>query len=131
MEYNPVYEVMLVAGGEARGGPNRNALLVDGRGGVNSLGSLPVHVNCLPESKLMCDPVSGEYIIQEFVDSKSRKKGRVYALHPRLKEWKQIPGVSFPLGVSVPLSTYGVIMICAPRKVYVYRHKPVWPGDRR
>jgi RNA polymerase sigma factor (sigma-70 family) len=129
MEYNPVYKAVLVGGGGGvKGGP-REVSLVTPEGKIRELKPLPVSVNCIATSKLMCDPVSGEYIVQEPLKRRSKKERKVYALHPVLNEWKEIPGLRFPLGVAVPVSTYGVIMICTGRKVYVYKHKPVWPDD--
>jgi hypothetical protein len=129
MEYNPVYKAMLVGGGDSRDGGNRNMSLVNAEGKITSLQSLPVRINCTPRSKLMCDPVSGEYIVQEITGRRSKKKPKVYALHPVLNEWKEIPDLRFPAGVAVPLSTYGVVMICGKREIHVYKHKPVWPGE--
>ena len=132
MEYNPVHKVVLVGGGDS-GEPYTKALsLVDADGKVKRLKSLPVHVNCTPTSKAMCDPVSGEYIFQEYLSGKGRKGGRkprVFALHPILDEWKEIPNRRFPSGVAVAVDTYGVIVFCTGGKVFVYKHRPVWPED--
>lgn len=130
MEYNPVYKVMLIAGGDGnKGKGNRRAVLVDGKGKISKIKPLPVHVNCRPGAKLMCDPVSGEYVVHSFYNRRSKGTRKAYALHPKLNEWKEMPGTSFPEGVAVPVSTYGVFMICTPRKVYVYKHKPLWPDQ--
>jgi hypothetical protein len=132
MEYNPIYKVMLVGGGSGgKGGEgNRNVSLVDGKGKITELKPLPELLLCTPRAKLMCDPVSGEYIIQGCPIWKSKVKPKVYALHPVRNEWKEIPGMNFPSGVAIPINTYGVIMICTKRKVFVYKHKPVWPQGK-
>jgi hypothetical protein len=129
MEYNPVHKVMLVAGGDSRDKGNRNAILVDGEGKITRVKPLPAHINCRPSSKLICDPVSGEYIIQEFHKRRSKGKPKAFAFHPVRNEWREIPGLRLPGGVAVPVSTHGVIMICTARDVYVYRHKPAWPDE--
>jgi hypothetical protein len=77
----------------------------------------------------MCDPVSGEYVVQECLPDRS-KSGKVYAFHPLRDEWKEVPGLSFPLGIGFGVSTYGVMMICTNGKVFLYKHKPVWSGDK-
>jgi hypothetical protein len=128
MEYNPVHKVMLIGGGSGKGG-NRAVSRVDGQGKIDRLKDLPIHVDCTASAKLICDPVSGEYILQEKWGRRAKGKPKVYALHPVLNEWKEIPGLRFPVGVAVPVSTYGVVMICGGRKVHVYKHKPVWPEE--
>jgi hypothetical protein len=129
MEYNPVHKVMLFGAGDSGDRPNRNLYRIDKEGKVTKLEPPPIHFNCTPTSKLMCDPTSGEYIV------KALKEERVYAFHPIRGEWKQIP-VELPAGESlaVPVDTYGVLMFLVRQggrdfRCFLYKHKPVWPGD--
>jgi hypothetical protein len=127
MEYNPVHKVLIVGGGDSNKTGNRSLSLVDAKGKIKQLKNLPVHVNCTPTAKVMCDPVSGEYIFQEVRASGMEQKQKVYALHPLLDQWKEIKGRSFPSGVAIAVDTYGVIVICTDHEVFVYKHKPMWP----
>jgi RNA polymerase sigma factor (sigma-70 family) len=129
MEYNPVHKVLVVGGGDSGKNGTRGLALVDAKGKIKRLKDLPVRVNCTPSSKLMCDPVSGEYIFQEKHQRKVKRKQKVYALHPILNEWKEMEGRRFPNGIAVAVDTYGVIVICTDRQVFVYKHKPLWPDD--
>lgn len=129
MEYNPVHKVMLFGAGDSDDGPNRNLYLIDKEGKVTALEPLPIHVNCRPASKFMCDPASGEYVVKDF------KEDKVYAFHPIRDEWKEIP-INLPPGESlgVAVDTYGVLMFLVRQggrdfSCFVYKHKPVWPGD--
>jgi hypothetical protein len=75
----------------------------------------------------MCDPVSGEYIVQGHRPRKGDKEfGKTWAFHPLKDEWKEIPKLRFPSGLGVVVDTYGVIVIVSPGRVSVYRHKPVF-----
>jgi RNA polymerase sigma factor (sigma-70 family) len=130
MEYNPVHKVVIVGGGDARGDkPVRNLYLIDRRGKVTKLKPMPDWLRCTPDAKVMCDPASGEYVVQGHRPRKGGEDlGKVHAFHPLKDEWKEIPKLRFPGGVAVPVSTYGVIVICTGGKVLVYKHKPVWPA---
>jgi len=128
MEYNPVHKVMIFGGGDGGETGNRTFYRIDAQGKIEKLKPAPIHVNCRESSKLLCDPVSGEFLAQEFG---SRK---VYAYHPIRDEWKKIEGVKFPNGLGVAVDTYGVLMFCAGTsgyggKVYLYRHKPQWSSE--
>jgi hypothetical protein len=127
MEYNPVHEVVLFGAGDASGGPNPNLYLINKEGEVTRLKPPPIHFNCTPTSKLMCDPTSGEYIV------KTLKEDEVYAFHPIRDQWKEIP-VDLPAGESLgaAVDTYGVMMLLVRTKgrdfaCSLYKHKPVWP----
>lgn len=130
MEYNPVHKVMLFGAGDAGGGQKNgspNLYLMNKEGKVNKLKPPPIHINCTPRSKLMCDPVSGEYIVKGLRDEK------VYAFHPHRDEWKEIPGLRLPEGESLGVSiyTYGVMMLLVRGsdrqfRCYLYKHKPVF-----
>jgi len=127
MEYNPVHKV-LVWGGLGR------LWRLEAGGKPRKLKPPPGFPACISKAKFMCDPVSGEFVVQtdRIEKSKRNKKkvpSRTYAYHPIKDEWKEIPGRRFPNGVAVPVSTYGVIMICGGSNVYVYKHKPVWPDE--
>jgi len=126
MEYNPVHKVLIVGGGDSGKDGTRGLALVDAKGRIKRLKPLPVRVNCTPTSKLMCDPVSGEYIFQEVHQRNMKRKQKVYALHPILNEWKEMKR-RFPTGVAVAVDTYGVIVILTDGMVYVYKHKSPWP----
>ena len=126
MEYNRVHKVLIVGGGDSGKNGTRALSLVDAKGKIKRLKNLPVRVNCTPTSKLMCDPVSGEYIFQEKRQRNMKRKQKVYALHPILNEWKEMKR-RFPTGVAVAVDTYGVIVILTDGVVFVYKHKPVWP----
>jgi len=133
MEYNPVHNVMLFGAGDAGGGqesasPHLYLLSRDGQ--VSRLKPPPIHVNCTPTSKLMCDPVSGEYVVKGVRDE------RVYAFHPVRDQWREISGFRLPEGESlgVAIDTYGVMMLLVRTdgrrfRCYLYKHKPVFPGD--
>jgi len=124
MEYNPVHKV-LVWGGLGR------LWRLEAGGKPKKLKAPPGMIACVGKAKFMCDPVSGEFVVQteKTENSKRTKKApsKTYAYHPIKDEWKELPDRRFPSGVAVPVSTYGVIMICSRNKVYVYKHKPVWP----
>lgn len=120
MEYNPLHKVMVFGGGDSRDGAARTFYRMDAQGKIERLKPAPVHVNCRPSSKFLCDPVSGEYLAAEF------RTGKVYAFHPIRDEWKEIAGLRFPDGLGVSVDTYGVLMFCTGNKVYVYKHKPVF-----
>jgi hypothetical protein len=131
MEYSPTHKVMVFGAGDASGGPNPNLYLLAEDGKVTGLKPPPIHLNCTPTSKFMCDPASGEYVAVGVKDK------RVFAFHALRDEWKEIPGLSLPEGESlgVSINTYGVMMLLARTggrefRCYLYKHKPVWPGDR-
>jgi len=132
MEYNPVHEVMLFGAGDDGGGPNPNLYLINKEGRVTTLGPAPVHFNCTPTSKLMCDPASGEFVVKGVRDE------AVYAFHPVQDQWRKISGLGLPDGGSlgVAVDTYGVMMLLARTggrefRCYLYKHKPVWPKPQR
>jgi RNA polymerase sigma factor (sigma-70 family) len=128
MEYNPVHKVAIVGGGDARNRVNRHLWLVDREGKVKKLKPTPDWLRCTPYGKVMCDPVSGEYIIQGHRPRKNKEGfGKTWAFHPLKDEWKEIPTLRFPAGLGVVVDTYGVIVIVSPGRVSVYRHKPMWP----
>lgn len=130
MEYNPVHKVMLfgagdVGGGEKNGG--KNLYRIDREGKVTQLKPPPVHINSTPTSKLMCDPVSGEYVVKGVRDD------RVFAFHPLRDEWKEIPKLRLPEGESlgVSINTYGVMLLLVRTggrdfRCYLYKHQPQW-----
>lgn len=130
MEYNPVHKVMLFGagdngGGQAKGNPNLYLMTSDGK--VTKLKPPPIHINCTPTSKLMCDPVSGEYIVKGVRDEK------VYAFHPLRDEWKEIPGLRLHEGeaLGVSIDTCGVMLLLARKdgrdfRCYLYKHQPMW-----
>jgi hypothetical protein len=134
MEYNPIHKVMLFGAGDNGGGQakgNPNLYLIDKEGTITKLKPPPVHVNCTPTSKLMCDPVSGEYIVKGVRDDK------VYAFHPLRDEWKEIPGLRLHEGeaLGVSIDTYGVMMLLAGKdgrdfRCYLYKHRPIWQKGR-
>jgi len=132
MEYNPVHKVVLVGGGDAGGDKGvKNLYLVDQSGKVKKLKPAPDWLRCTQDAKVMCDPVSGEYVVQGHRSRKSGKDvGKVWAFHPLKDEWKEIPGLRFPTGIAVPINTYGVIVICTGSKVCVYKHKPVFANEK-
>ena len=99
-------------------------------GHVTQLKPPPIHINCTPTSKWMCDPVSGEYI------GKGVRDERVFAVHAVRDRWKEIPGLQLPEGESlgVSIDTYGVMMLLVRTKdrgfrCYVYKHKPVFSKE--
>lgn len=130
MEYNPVHKVMLFGAGDAGGGEksgSSNLYLINKEGKVSRLQPPPVHINSTPTSKLMCDPVSGEYIV------KGVRDGKVYAFHPVRDEWKEIPGLRLHEGeaLGVSIDTYGVMMLLGRKaggdfQCYLYKHQPMW-----
>ena len=125
MEYNPVYKVMMVGGGDGGKKGQRRFSLVDAEGKITRLKTpSPVHVRCTPESKLTCDPVSGEFLVQ------GRGAKKMYAFHPVRDEWKEL-GFKAPNGIAAQIPTYGAVMFCAPwgGEVWLYRHKPRWPAE--
>ncbi|MHC4916790.1 MAG: hypothetical protein ACYTGB_15000 [Planctomycetota bacterium] len=135
MEYNPVHKVLVVGGGDVKKAPSKDLYLVNKEGKVKKLKPPPVWLRCTPTAKLICDPTSGEYVIQEYVPGKDKgkapAKARVFAFHPLRDEWKEIPGLRLPEGVAVPINTHGVVMICTAGKkeglhCFLYRHKPVF-----
>jgi hypothetical protein len=128
MEYNPVHQVMVFGAGDNQGSANPNLYLLNEQGEVTRLKPPPVHINCTPTSKWMCDPVSGEYV------AKGVRDARVFAFHPIRDQWKEIPGLHLPEGESlgVAIDTYGVMMLLTRTKgrefrCFLYRHKPVFP----
>jgi len=132
MEYNPVHHVMLFGAGDAAGGgkANPNFYMLTGDGKARRLNPPPIHINCTPTSKFVCDPASGEYVVKGVRDE------RVFAFHPVRDQWKEIAGLRVPEGESlaVPIDTYGVVMLLVRTagrefRCYAYKHKPVWPGD--
>jgi hypothetical protein len=127
MEYNPVHEVMLFGAGDARDRANPNLYVLNKEGQVTQLKPPPIHINCTPTSKWICDPVSGEYV------GKGVRDERVFAFHPVRDQWKEIPGLRLPEGESlgVSIDTYGVMMLLVRTKdrgfcCYVYKHKPAF-----
>jgi hypothetical protein len=131
-EYNPVHKVMLFGGGDGRDQSGQRLYLMNAKGAVKKLQPPHVWMRCTPEAKLACDPVSGEYLVM------GRGAEFLYAFHPLKDEWKRLPGVRAPKGMSVAISTYGVVMFCPqvagfsgkkPHPCYVYKHKPAWPAD--
>jgi hypothetical protein len=130
MEYNPVHKVMLFGAGDNGGGQskgNPNLYLMSKEGKITKLKPPPIHINCTPTSKLMCDPISGEYIV------KGLRNDKVYAFHPVRDEWKEIPGLRLPEGESlgVSIDTYGVMMLLGRKdgrdfRSYLYKHQPLW-----
>ncbi|MEX0701527.1 MAG: hypothetical protein WD069_05465 [Planctomycetales bacterium] len=132
MEYNPVHKVMLFGAGDDRGGPNPNLYRLDDEGIVTKLNPPPIHINCTPTSKFMCDPVSGEHIVKGLRDEK------IYAFHPIRDEWKEIPGLRFPEGESLgaAVSNYGVLMLLHREhsgnrefRCWLYKHRPMFAAD--
>jgi hypothetical protein len=81
--------------------PNLSRLDKDGK--IRKLKPPPIHINCTPTPKLLCDPVSGQYVVQGVRDE------RVYAFHPLRDEWRPIPSLSLPEGESLgsAIATYG------------------------
>jgi hypothetical protein len=127
MEYNPVHKVMLFGAGDDRGSANSHLYLLDKDGHVTKQKAPPIHINCTPTSKLMCDPVSGEYIV------KALQQNKVLAYHPIRDQWKELPDVTFPDGESlgVPIDTYGVMMLLTRTggrefRCHLYKHKPAF-----
>jgi len=132
MEYNPVHKVMIVGGGDSRNKINRTLYLVDREGKVKKLKPTPDWLRCTPYGKVMCDPVSGEYIVQGHRPRKNKEGfGKTWAFHPLKDEWKEIPKRRFPQGIAIPVNTYGVLVFCTGGQVFVYKHKPVWPDDQK
>jgi hypothetical protein len=135
MEYNPVHKVLVFGAGDAGGGqksPNPNLYLLNEDGKVTTLKPPPIHINCTPASKFMCDPVNGEYVAQGVRDE------HAYAFHPAREAWNRIPGLRLPDGESlgVAINSYGVMMLLSREKsggfrCHLYKHKPVWPGERK
>lgn len=130
MEYNPVHKVLIWGGGDN----DTNLYRMDASGTITKLKPLPVGVSCCEAHKVICDPVSGEYLIQTSAPG-TREPGMLYAFHPLRDEWREIPDVKFPLGIGFGLNTYGVVMLCtydrtkAAGRVFIYKHKPLWPED--
>lgn len=124
MEYNPVYKVMIFGGGDGC----KDLYRMDADGKVVRLSPMPVGVSCTEACKFICDPVSGEYLIQARHPEK-REPGVLYAFHPMRDEWQEIPGLKLPSGIGFGVNTYGVVMLCTANQVFVYKHKPVWPGS--
>ncbi len=135
MEYNPVHRLMAFGAGDP-GGPRKDAkrplYLIDRNGKVATLNPPPIHVNCTPTSKFMCDPVSGEYVVTGVGDE------RVFAFHPVRDAWKEIPGLRLPEGESlgVAIDTCGVMLLLARTggrefRCYLYKHQPVFAAERR
>jgi hypothetical protein len=124
MEYNPVHKVLVFGLGDG----NLNLCRMDAQGKVKKLKPAPIAVSCREISKLLCDPVSGEFLAQENLRLKKNQKDnrRVYAFHPMRDEWKEISGLRFPSGLGVAVDTYGVLMFCTGGQVFVYKHKPVF-----
>jgi hypothetical protein len=128
MEYSPMHKVMLFGAGDAGNRANPNLYLLNKDGQVTRLESPPIHINCTPTSKFMCDPVSGEYVVKGLRDE------RLFAFHPTRDHWKEIPGLHLPEGESlgVAINTYGVMMLLVRTKdrgfrCYLYKHTPVFP----
>jgi len=129
--------VMVVGGGRdgIKAPWNQNIARINRDGSITRLKLVPegVRLRCVPSAKFMCDPASGEYVVQtakgDGIGRESDWKSAVYAYHPILDEWKEITGLGLPPGVGAPIDTYGVMMICNKSKVYLYKHKPVWPKD--
>lgn len=129
MEYNPVHKVMLFGAGDAGGGEGKghpSLYLLNKEGTVAKLKPPPIHINCTPRSKLLCDPASGEYIAQD------RGDGRFHAFHPIRDEWKELPGLRLPDAESLgaAIDTYGVMMFLSRGKAgfrcHLYKHKPAF-----
>ena len=132
MEYNPVHKVMVFGAGDARHKANPNLYLLTKDGRVTKQKPPPIHINCTPTSKFMCDPVSGEYVV------KGRGSNKVYAYHPLRDQWAEIPGSSLPKveSLGVAIDTYGVmLLLCRGRdkrfRCYIYKHKRVWPKGEK
>jgi hypothetical protein len=131
MEYSPVYQVIVFGAGDARQKANPSLYRLGKEGTISPLKPPPIHINCTPTSKFMCDPVSGEYVVTGVRDD------RVYAFHPLRDAWREIPDVRLPEGESlgVAIDTYGVMMVLCRQKdkgfrCFLYKHKPLWPGQR-
>ncbi|MGQ9652152.1 MAG: hypothetical protein ACUVXJ_18805 [Phycisphaerae bacterium] len=123
MEYNPIHKVLVFGGKDSGDTGNRTFYRMDAGGKVEKLKPAPIAVSCREISKLLCDPVSGEFLVQESV---SPSGGKVFAFHPVRDEWQEIPGLRFPAGLGLAVDTYGVLMFCTGDQVFVYKHKPVW-----
>jgi len=124
MEYNPVHKVMVFGLGDGQGDAGATAVYrMDAQGRVDRLKPAPIHVNCREQSKLVCDPASGEFLVQEF---RASGRGKVNAFHPIRDEWKEIPGLEFPAGLGVAVEPRGVLMFCVGDEVFLYKHKPAF-----
>lgn len=133
MEYNPVHKVMVFGAGDIKDRPHSGFFLMNAERKVRKLKTPPVHINCRIKSVMVCDPVSGEYIVKDF------KTRRSYAYHPILDEWKKIP-LKIPSGLTAALPDHGVIMFCPtvkgfsgkkPHDCLLYKHKRQWPEEDR
>jgi len=131
MEYSPVHKVIVFGAGDSRGKANPNLYLLTRNGRVLKQKPPPIHINCTPTSKFMCDPTSGEYVVKGVRDK------RVFAFHPARDQWKEIPHLRLPEGESlaVGIDTYGVMLLLVRTtgrefRCYLYKHKPVWPRER-
>ena len=135
MEYDPVHKVIVFGAGDAGGGQETagpNLYRLDGNGDVTRLKAPPVHVNCTPTSKFMCDPASGEYVVKGLRDQ------NVYAFHPLRDEWRKVAGVRLPDGESLgcAIDSYGVMMLLVRTggrefRCYLYKHRPVFGAGGR
>jgi hypothetical protein len=127
-EYNPIHKILLLGGGDGC----RSVFSMDASGKVRKLKDSPVAFTCREISKFLCDPVSGEVLVQEDLRPKKRQKtrNRTFAFHPVKNEWREIPGLRLPMGLGVAIDTYGVLMFCTGGQVFVYKHKPLWPDEK-
>jgi hypothetical protein len=133
MEHNPVHKVLVFGAGDAGGGQEKagpNLYRLNKDGDVTRLKPPPVHVNCTPTSKFMCDPASGEYVVKGLGDE------AVYAFHPVRDEWRKVPGVRLPDAESLgcAIDTCGVMMLLARTggrefRCYLYKHRPVFAAE--
>ena len=130
MEYNPVHKVILFGAGDSNKKAGTNLYLLKSDGKVTKLKPPPIHINCTPRSKLMCDSVSGEYIAKDLHSEKA------YAFHPIRDQWKEIHGLRLPDGESlgVNIDTYGVMMLLTRTggrdfRCFLYKHKPIFPSN--
>jgi hypothetical protein len=124
MEYNPFHKVMLVGGGDGGKKGQRRLALVDAQGSIRRLKTpSPAYIRCTPESKLTCDPRTGDYLVQ------GRGAKKMYAFHPLKDEWKEL-GFKDPSrgGMSVQIPECGVVMFCAKwgGSIWLYKHDSPW-----
>ncbi len=134
LEYNPVYNILVFGGGDG----GKSFFSMDASGKLRKLKNSPIAVSCREISKFLCDPVSGEFVVQE---SKRPERYRIptgwgqkitnrtYAFHPIRNEWREIPGLRLPMGLGLAVNTYGVLMFCTGGRVFVYKHKPVFTDE--
>lgn len=124
VEYNPVHNLILFGGGKSGDDVSRSIYTLGPNGSVQQKNDSPVTLmmsnsgSVTKDRSLMTvDPASGDYLVLSDV-------GKLHVYNPVSDTWntntRTLPWGSY--SVATPVSTHGVIMFVAEKKVWVYKH---------